>query len=178
MVLVSSSSETIPIKFLLFPSITHQYAFGFIKFPNNSHRIPLVPINNPSKSFVLIKSLLFPSSSHQNPFVPTTSHQLHFVPSTSFCSQLNPTQSYINPHKALNFVRDLGRVLNGAPQFLGRPGRQATLTGRRLSDAAEQKVGDFVPARFCGKPRADLFLARLLPSRTAALLPSCVRVLS
>jgi hypothetical protein len=105
MLLVSSSSQTIPIKVLC----SHQ---------------------------VLIKSLLFVSSSHQNPFVPTTSHQLHFVPSTSFCSQ-----PYINPHKALNFVRDLGRVLNGASQFLGRPGREARVTGRRLPGAAEQKVG-------------------------------------
>jgi hypothetical protein len=78
-----------------------------------------------------------------------------------FPTQPNPTQPNINPHKALNFVRDLGRVLNGGPQFLGRPGREATVTGRRLFGAAEQKVSrDFVPVRLCGRSRADLRLPR------------------
>jgi len=51
----------------------------------NSHQIPLVPINNPSKSSLFsssshqiplvpnnnhIKILLFPSSSHELPFIP------------------------------------------------------------------------------------------------------------
>jgi len=90
--LFPSTSQTIPIKFLLFPSITHQNYFVPIKFPNNSHQIPLVPISNPSNSFC--------------------SHQLPIN------SLLFPT---LKPHKALNCVRDWGRVLNGATRFLGRP---------------------------------------------------------
>jgi len=86
-------------KFPLFPSITHQNSFVAIKFksnsfcshqvPKNSHQIPLVPISNVSISFcshqvpkqfpsnsscscqVSIKFLLFLSSFHQIPFVPT-----------------------------------------------------------------------------------------------------------
>jgi len=57
--LFASSSQKIPVKFLLFPSITHQNAFVLIKFQSNSfcsHQVP-------------IKFLLFPSSSHPNPFV-------------------------------------------------------------------------------------------------------------
>ncbi len=92
-----SSSQTVPIEFLLFSLISHQNPFVLIKFSNNSHQIPLVPINNPSKFFVpikfqsssfcshqvsnkfllfpsssqkfLIKFLLFPSVTHQYPFV-------------------------------------------------------------------------------------------------------------
>jgi hypothetical protein len=76
-------SEIAPIKFLLFPSTPHQNHFVLIKFSNNSHQIPLVPSNNPSKSFyahqVLVKFLLFPSNSHQIPLVPVNN------PSISFC---------------------------------------------------------------------------------------------
>jgi hypothetical protein len=125
-------SHQVPIKF---PSITRKYAFGFIKFPKNSHQIALVLINNPSKSFVLIKFSSNPFCSHQ------VLIKILLFPQLPINFLLFPTQPYINPHKALNFVRDLGRVLNGAPQFLGRPGRGATVTGRRLSGAAEQKVG-------------------------------------
>jgi hypothetical protein len=44
------------------------------------------------------------------------------------------------------------------------------VAGGRLPGAAEQKVG-ILPARFCGRSRADLLLAR----QSATLLPSCVR---
>jgi hypothetical protein len=89
----SSSSQAVSIKFLLFPSITHQNPFVLIKFSKNSHQIPLVPIKFP----------LFSSSSH-------CSHQ---VPIVLINFLLFPTQLHINPHKALNFVRDSdGRVLN------------------------------------------------------------------
>ncbi len=54
----------IPIKFLLFLTITHQNLFVPIRFPESSHQILLVPFNNPSISFcshqVPIKILLFP----------------------------------------------------------------------------------------------------------------------
>jgi hypothetical protein len=77
----------VPIKFLLFPLITHQHPFVLIKFSNSSYQILLVLMNNPSQSFcshqVLIKFFLFPSTSHQFIFVP------------------NPI--YINPCKGLNF---------------------------------------------------------------------------
>jgi len=119
----SFCSQTIPIKFLLFPSITHQNPFVPIKFSNSSNQIPLVPINNPSKSFC----------SHQ------TSHQLYFV---SINLLFFPTQPYyINPHKALNFVRDWGRRLLGAakqkvrifclPGFVEDRGQICFLQGRR-----------------------------------------------
>jgi hypothetical protein len=77
-----------------------------IKFPNDSHQIPLVPINNPS-------NLLFSSSSqtsHLIPLVPLITHQNPFVfinfplfPSSSCNFLLFSTQHYINPCKALNF---------------------------------------------------------------------------
>jgi hypothetical protein len=106
MLLVSSSSQTIPVNFLLFPSITYPNPL----FSWSSHQIPFVSIKFSSKSFC----------SHNFPLFP----QLPFVPNPN---QPNPTQPNINPQKALNFVRDLGRVLNGAPQFRGRPGSEATV---------------------------------------------------
>jgi hypothetical protein len=61
--LFSSSFEIVPIKFLVFPSITHQNPFVLKQFLSNS------------------------SCSHQQPIT--------FL--------LFPTQPYINPHKALTF---------------------------------------------------------------------------
>jgi len=89
------------IKFLLFPSITHQNLFVLIKFPINSYQIPLVPINYPSKSFcsyqVPIKFLLFLNQVSIGPInFPLFSSSFHQVPFV-------PNQPYINPHKALNF---------------------------------------------------------------------------
>ncbi len=43
----------------------------------------------------------------------------------------------------VSLVRDSGRVLNGAPQFLGRREGGATVADRRLPGAPEQKVGIF-----------------------------------
>ncbi len=43
----------------------------------------------------------------------------------------------------VSLVRDSGRVLNGAPQFLGRQEGGATVADRRLPGAPEQKVGIF-----------------------------------
>jgi hypothetical protein len=70
-------------------------------------------------------------------------------------------------------VRGSGRVLNGAPQFEGRPepsrtrcGRSAGC-GRRRPGAAEPNVGIFCLPGFV----ADLLLER----QSAALLPSCAR---
>jgi hypothetical protein len=160
-----------------------------IKFPKSSHQIPLVSINNSSICFwfhqvpkqfqsnsscshqFLIKSLLFPSSFHQNPFIPTTSHQLHFVPSTYFCSQPNPTLN--KPTQSSKFCERLGQSAKRSAPVPGQA-RKASYSNRQTSVwCGRAESGDFVPARFCGKPRADLFLARVLPSRTAALLPSC-----
>ncbi len=62
----------------------------------------------------------------------------------------------------MKLVRDSGRVLYGAPQFVGRP--EGTL----------QWQAGFQPARSCGRSRADLLLAR----QSAALLPSCARPIS
>ncbi len=141
---LKSSSETVPVKFLLFPSITHQNPFVLkqfpskfllfpsithqnlfvpIKFSNSSNQIPLVPINNPSKSFC----------SHQLPinFTLFPSNFLFF-----------PTQPYINPHKALKFVRDWGR---------------------RLLGVAEQKVRNFCLPGFVKDRGQICFLQGRLP---------------
>ncbi len=66
MLLVSSSSQTIPIKFLLFPSITHQNPL----FSLSSHQNPFVP-----------------TTSHQLPFVP---NPILYKPtqSSKFCETL------------------------------------------------------------------------------------------
>ncbi len=97
-----SSSQIVPIKFILFSSISHHNPFVLIKFPKNSHQIPLVPINNPSKAFcshqISIKVLLFPSSSQKVLIkflsFPSITHQYPFVlikfPSHSFRSHQNP----------------------------------------------------------------------------------------
>jgi hypothetical protein len=173
-----------------FPSITYQNPFVSHQVSNNSHQIPLVFINNPSKSFcshrVPKNSLVFPSVTRQNPFVfikfpsnsfcfhqvpikfflfPSSSHQLHIVPINFI---LFPTPPYIYPHKALNFVRDSGRVQNGAPSSWA--GRKGSSSGRQTSAArgrAERR--DILPARSCGRSRVDLLLAR----QSAVLLPSC-----
>ncbi len=109
-----SSLQTVPKKILLFPSMSHQNPFVLIKFPKNSHQIPFVPINNPSTSFCShqvpeqfpSRFLLFPSSSHQNRFVPMAMED----------------RQVSTGERALRWtVRDSGRVLNGAPQFVGRP---------------------------------------------------------
>jgi hypothetical protein len=58
-----SSSHTVPIKFFLFPSVTHQNPFVIINFP-------LFPSTSFCSHQVPKKFPLFPLSSHQNPFVP------------------------------------------------------------------------------------------------------------
>jgi hypothetical protein len=77
-----SSFQTVLIKFLLFPSITHQNLL-FSSSSKTSHQIPLVPVITHQNPFVFIYFPLFPSSS------------CNFL--------LFSTQHYINPHKALNF---------------------------------------------------------------------------
>ncbi len=105
-----SSSQTVPNKFLLFSSISHRNPFVLIKFSKNSHQIPLVPIN----------ILLFSSSSWTIPIkIPLVPIKF---PSKSFCSQAMGYRQVSTGERALRWtVRDLGRVLNGAPQFVGRP---------------------------------------------------------
>ncbi len=140
-----SSSQKVPIKFLLFPSITHQYAFGFIKFPNNSCQLPLVPINNLSKSFVLMKFSSNPFCQHQVLIKILLFPQLPFVPSTSFCSQPKPTQPNPTQHKPTKSSKFCERLGQSAKRSAPVPGqarkRSYSVTGRRLSGAAEQKVG-------------------------------------
>jgi hypothetical protein len=122
-----------------FPNSTHQYPSVLIKFPKNSHQIPLVPIKFPSKSF---------------------------------CSHGDGGQA--GEHRwarrwMVRLVRDSGRVVNGAPQFVGRKGSHS---GRQTSAACGRAESrDFPPARFCGRSRTHLLLAR----QSATLLPSCVR---
>jgi hypothetical protein len=48
----------------------------------------------------------------------------------------------------VKFVRDSGGVLNGAPQFVGRPEGELQWQGRRLPGVAEQNVGIFCLSGF------------------------------
>jgi hypothetical protein len=100
-----------PIKFSLFPSITHQNSFIFIKVSNYSYQIPLVPISIPSNSFVFIK---FSNISYQIPLAPINNpskslccHQVPIkFPSSFRCSHqllLFTTQPYKKPYKTLTF---------------------------------------------------------------------------
>jgi len=108
----------------------------------------MVPINNSSKSFcshqVPIKILLF--------------------------SRLWRIGRWAG-RWSVRLLRDSGRVLNKAPQFVGRPEGELQWQAdicRRCSRVASQ---DFLPARFCGRSWADLLLMRL----SAVLLPSCAQ---
>jgi hypothetical protein len=142
-----------------FPSITHQYAFGFIKFSNNSHQIALVPINNPSKSFVLIKFSSNPFCSHQVLIKILLFPQLPLVP--------NPTLHKLT--QSSKFCERLGQSAKRSAPVPGQA-RKGSYSDRQTSVwCGRAESGDFVPARFCGRPRADLLLAR----QSAALLPSC-----
>jgi hypothetical protein len=51
----------------------------------------------------------------------------------------------------VRLVRDSGRVLNGAPQFVGRHSGRQTSAGCGRAESP-----DFRAARFCGRSRADL----------------------
>ncbi len=135
---LSSSSQTVPIKFLLFPSISYQNLFILIKFPNNSHQIPLVPIDNLSKLFcsyhVPINFLLFPSISQKVlikfllfPSIFFCSHQVpKQFPSNSSCSHQNPFVPIAMEDRQMSTkvngeTRErLGLVPNRAPRFVGR----------------------------------------------------------
>jgi hypothetical protein len=72
----------------------------------------------------------------------------------------------------VRLLRDSGRVLNRAPQFVGRPEGelqwQADICRRCSSRVASQ---EFLPARFCRRSWADLLLMR----QSAMLLPSCAQ---
>jgi hypothetical protein len=152
MLLVSSSSQTSPIGFLLFPSITHQNPL-FSSNPFCSHQ---VLIKYSSKSFCS-----------------------HNFPSTSLCSlnfllfptQPNPTLN--KPTQSSKFCERLGQSAKRSAPVPGQARKASYSDSQTFVWCGRAESGEFVPARFCGKPRADLFLARLLPSRTAALLPSC-----
>jgi hypothetical protein len=106
--------------------------------------------------------ILFPSNSscsHQQPIkfplFPTTSHQRPFVPNAK------PTQSS-------KLCERLGQRAKRSAAVPGQAGRGATVAGRRRLQQS-RKVEIFCLARFCGRSRADLLLAR----QSAALLPSC-----
>jgi hypothetical protein len=123
-----------------------------IKFPNSSHQIPLVPINIPSKSFCSHQvPKKFPSNSsysHQQPInillFSSSSHKIPFVGEHRWARRWK-----------VRIVRDSGRVLNGAPQFVGRHS-----VGQKSGRCGRAESPDFRPARFCGRSQADLLLAR------------------
>jgi len=153
-----SSSKTVSIKFLLFPSISHQNPFVLIKFLNNSHQIPLVPINNPSKSFCSpqvpkqfpsnsscshqqpIKILLFPESSQKVLIkfllFPLSSHQYPFVPMAMEDRQVSTNVNGETRER-------LGQSARRSAAVRGQARKGATMAGRRLPDAAERKLGIF-----------------------------------
>jgi hypothetical protein len=118
---------------------------------------------------------LFPSSSHQYSFILISSHQYSFVLISSQKIPLVPINSLFVPIKILLFpwrwrtgrwaqvstkvrlVRDSGRVVNGAPQFVGTKGSHS---GRQTSaGCGRAESRDFLPARFCRGSRADLLHA-------------------
>ncbi len=70
----------------------------------------------------------------------------------------------------MKFVRDSGRVLNGAPQFVGRPEGELQWQGKRLPGVAERTVGIFCLSGFVADRGQICF-----SPQSAALLPSCVR---
>jgi len=53
----------------------------------------------------------------------------------------------------------LGQSAKRSATIRGQAGRGATVAEGRLPGVAEQKIGNFLPARFCGRSRADLLLA-------------------
>jgi hypothetical protein len=66
----------------------------------------------------------------------------------------------------VKLVRDSGRVLNGAPQFVGRPEGELQL---------QAVVGRVWPSRTSGFSACQVFVADLILERqSAALLPSFV----
>ncbi len=70
----------------------------------------------------------------------------------------------------VKLVRDSGRVLNGAPQFVGRPEGELQL---------QAVVGRVWPSRTSGFSACQVFVADLILERqSAALLPSCARPIS
>ncbi len=75
-----SSSQKVPIKFVLFPSISHRNSFVLIKFPKIPIKFLLFPSITHQNLSVPIKFLPFPSITHQYPFV------LIKFPSNSSCS--------------------------------------------------------------------------------------------
>jgi hypothetical protein len=143
-----SSSQKVPIKFLLFPSISHQNPFVLTKLPNNYHQVPLVPINNSSKSFY----------SHQVPIKILLFLWLWRIGS---CAR----------RFSVRLLRDSGRVLNRAPQFVGRPEGKLQWQADICRWCSRVGSQDFLPARFCGRSWADL----LLMPQSAVLLPSCAQ---
>jgi hypothetical protein len=104
----------------LFSSSSHQIPLVPIKVQSNSfcsHQLPLIPINNLSISFC----------SHQVPKqFPSSPHQNHFVPMTIE-------------------YRQVSAKLNGgqSAEVRGQARRGATVAGRRRPGAAEQKFGIF-----------------------------------
>jgi hypothetical protein len=175
-----------PIKFFLFPSISHQISFVLIKFPENSHQIPLVPINNPSKSFcshqiplISINILLFSSRSHQIPLVPINNISISFCshqvpkkfPSDSSCSHQVRIKIILFPWQVSAKVNG-GQSAKLSAAVRGQAGRGATVAGRRRPGAAEMKFGIFCLPGFV-EGRGQTFFSR--GSLQRFFLPSCAR---
>ncbi len=138
-----SISHQNPFVSIKFPKKSHQILFVLIKFSESSHQIPLVPINNPSISFCSHQvPKRFPSNfscSHQNPFVPMA---------------LEGRQMST---KGNGETRErLGQSTKRSVAVRGQAGRGATMAGRRLPGAAEQKfrnfcLSGFVAGRFASR---------------------------
>ncbi len=78
---------------------------------------------------------------------------------------------------AMEYYRLVSAKVNGGQSaklsaaVRGQAGR-GSHSGRQMSaGCGRAEIRDFLPARFCGRPRADLLLAR----QSGTLLPSCAR---
>jgi hypothetical protein len=73
-------------------------------------------------------------------------HSACIVCTEKMAMECRRVSTKVNGETRERLVRDSGRVLNGAPQFGGRPERQ--LQWQAGCNPAERQ--DFLPARFCG----------------------------
>jgi hypothetical protein len=142
--LFPSSSQTIPINFLLFLSNCHQIHFVPIKFPSNSccsHQVPKkFPSNSSCFNQVPNKILLFP-----------------------WLWRIGRWARRWNGETR----QRLGQSAKLSTAIRGQAGRGATVAGRRLPRAAEEKVGIFCLPGFV-EDRGQICFSRsslpLLPS--------------
>jgi len=154
-----NSSHQYPIKILLLASSSQKNLIKFFLFSSSSQKVP-------------IKFLLFLSITHQYPFVlikfPNDSHQISLVPIKILLFPWLWRVGRWARRGTVRLVRDSGRVLNEASQFVGRP--EGELQWQADVCRVRQSRNSGISA--CQVLwRADLLLAW----QSAALLPECAR---